>query len=169
MEIINSFLRNVIAGLRTQNGNVKSEFVTATSTAATTTTSERHYNKPILIMTSDRPSRPRPKPFEKVNPRKTGTILGTGIGGESLSSPGGYFGEHPVTEQGISERPHFDYDYYDENDEQFIGKIRAQVSCRVVTFNRIKRRSRGIPVADDANNNKSLIALPSPAASRSFR
>lgn len=167
--IINSFLGNKIAGLRTQNGNSNAvpEFVTATSTATTTTTSERHYNKPILIMTSDRPSRPRPKPFEKVNPRKTTAILG----GETLSSPGGYFGEHPVTEQGVSERPHFDYDYYDENDDQFIGKIRAQVSdeeCRLVTLSLIKSR-RGIPVArpptDYANNNKSLIAvsdLPSP-------
>lgn len=90
------------------------EFVTGTASAASATT-ERHYNKPILIMTSDRPTnRQHPKPFERVNPK-----------GNSA-----FHGQLPVgaTDEGVSERPHFDYDYYDENDDQFIGKIRAQVS-----------------------------------------
>lgn len=74
-------------------------------------------------MTNDRPNRPRPKPFEKVNPKKT--LIGT--------EPAIY-GQHTLPGRldseisGVSERPHFDYDYYDENDDQFIGKIRAQVS-----------------------------------------
>lgn len=109
---------NSLSGLRTQNA--VPEFVTTASETpfVTSTTTERHFNKPILIMTSDRPSRPRPKPFEKVIPKKTPLVS---------PAPGGYFGQIPVTE-GVSERPHFDYDYYDENDDQFLGKIRAQVS-----------------------------------------
>lgn len=73
-------------------------------------------------MTNDRPNRQRPKPFEKVNPKKK-TVIGNEYGHQnlpgSLDNGGG---------TGVSERPHFDYDYYDENDDQFIGKIRAQVS-----------------------------------------
>lgn len=73
-------------------------------------------------MTNDRPNRQRPKPFEKVNPKKK-TVISNEYGHQnlpgSLDNGGG---------TGVSERPHFDYDYYDENDDQFIGKIRAQVS-----------------------------------------
>lgn len=88
-------------------------------------TTERHYNKPILIMASDRPSnRQHPKPFERVNPKKNPSLSGA----YDESSSSSVYGQLPAEGTGVSERPHFDYDYYDENDDQFIGKIRAQVS-----------------------------------------
>lgn len=73
-------------------------------------------------MTNERPNRKHPKPFERVNPKKTVISL-------NAQEPSLYGGEQlPVGGGEVSEQPHFDYDYYDENDEQFLGKIRAQVS-----------------------------------------
>lgn len=78
-------------------------------------------------MTSDRAANhDRPKPFERVNPqqrKKQTTVIGL-----NQASPSSVL---PLGTADVSERPHFDYDYYDENDDQFIGKIRAQVSDTV--------------------------------------
>ena len=105
---------SVLPGLPSIPDVVHPEFVTGSGSVSATT--ERHYNKPILIMTNERPSRgrERPKPFEKVTIGPQQTYAGQ----DDLEAVGG-----PA-----SDRPHFDYDYYDENDDQFIGKIRAQVS-----------------------------------------
>lgn len=92
-------------------------------TTTTARTAERQYNKPILIMTSDRPNRQRPKPFEKVNPKTTAVAASRPVIGEQA------YGDLPSA---AADKPHFDYDYYDENDDQFLGKIRAQVKYLIL-------------------------------------
>lgn len=78
-----------------------------------TTTEKHQFTNPILIMGSTRPNRARPKPFEKIGNRGTLNV-------NSAT-------QTTAVNEGRTYRPVYDYDYYDEGDDQLIGKLTAQV------------------------------------------